>query len=110
MTFTGLVEAIGSISNIVPTTEFAGYSFTISNAHAILVDVAIGDSIAVSGVCLTVVEFDKDKGTFVVGLANETLDRTNLGELEFKPNEIGLGSRLTSSRSRAQVNSKWADR
>jgi riboflavin synthase len=44
-------------------------------------DCHIGDSIAVNGACLTVTEFDKDQngGWFKVWLANETLDRTNLG-------------------------------
>ncbi len=31
---------------------------------------------------MTVTTFDKDEGWFTVGLANETLRRTNLGELE----------------------------
>jgi riboflavin synthase len=78
--FTGLVECVGSIKSIVPTTEFAGFSFTIAEAKSILTDCAIGDSIAVSGVCLTVTAFDLTEGTFVVGLANETLARSNLGE------------------------------
>jgi riboflavin synthase len=44
-------------------------------------DCNIGDSIAVNGACLTVVEFDKEEngGWFKVWLANETLDRTDLG-------------------------------
>jgi riboflavin synthase len=44
-------------------------------------DCRIGDSIAVNGACLTVIEFDKE-GWFKVWLANETLQRTNLGELK----------------------------
>ncbi|KAI5476381.1 hypothetical protein MNV49_007830 [Pseudohyphozyma bogoriensis] len=80
--FTGLVEILGTISSITPTTEFEGYSFVIADAAAILVDCSIGASIAVNGCCLTVTEFDKDKGTFAVGLANETLDRTDLGTLK----------------------------
>ncbi len=44
-------------------------------------DCHIGDSIAVNGACLTVTEFDKE-GWFKVWLANETLQRTNLGELK----------------------------
>ena len=54
----------------------------IAEAAAILGDCHIGDSIAVNGACLTVVEFDKEErgGWFKVWLANETLDRTDLGE------------------------------
>ena len=77
--FTGLVETMGHISKITPTTEgYEGYSFVISDAAAILSDCSIGDSIAVNGCCLTVTQFDAD--SFTVGLSNETLDRTDLGE------------------------------
>lgn len=79
MVFTGLIQVIGKIVHIQPTTEYEGYAFTISNAESILGDCSIGDSIAVSGVCLTVTAFDAAAGTFVVGLSNETLARTNLG-------------------------------
>lgn len=56
---------------------------TISDAALILSDCHIGDSIAVNGACLTVTEFDKGKlgGWFKVWLANETLERTDLGWL-----------------------------
>lgn len=57
-----------------------GVSLTVSNAASILGDCHEGDSIAVNGVCLTVTEFDKDE--FKVGLAPETLRRTNLGKLK----------------------------
>jgi riboflavin synthase len=56
-----------------------GTSLTISNAEAILGDCNEGDSISVNGTCLTVTEFDKT--TFKVGVAPETLRRTNLGSL-----------------------------
>ncbi|GAA5861389.1 hypothetical protein JCM1840_005351 [Sporobolomyces johnsonii] len=79
--FTGLVEIIGVISSITPTTAFEGYSFIISQAQDILPDCAIGDSIAVNGCCLTVTRFDAKEGWFEVGLSNETLARTNLGKL-----------------------------
>lgn len=79
--FTGLVQTLGTLSGVVPTTEFAGYSFTISEAESILGDCSVGDSIAVNGVCLTVTAFDAKAGSFCVNLANETLDRSNLGSL-----------------------------
>lgn len=78
--FTGLVEHVGFISSVKPTTTFAGYSFTISDTASILGDCSVGDSIAINGCCLTVTEFDASKGEFTVGLANETLERTDLGE------------------------------
>ncbi|KAF8527407.1 Lumazine-binding protein [Hysterangium stoloniferum] len=81
--FTGLVEHMGYVSSIVPldTTESGGegWSMTISNAAEILDDCHIGDSISVNGACLTVTEHTTD--SFKVGLAPETLEKTNLGKL-----------------------------
>ncbi|BGP36403.1 Riboflavin synthase alpha chain [Rhodotorula kratochvilovae] len=79
--FTGLVEILGTIKSISPTTAFEGYSFVIGDAAEILVDCKLGDSIAVNGVCLTVTRWDAGEGWFEVGLANETLSRSNLGKL-----------------------------
>jgi len=53
---------------------------TVADSAPILVDCHIGDSICVNGACLTVTEFDTDK--FKLGIAPETLDRTNLGDLK----------------------------
>lgn len=61
-------------------TGGGGTSLTISDAAEILTDVHLGDSISVNGTCLTVTEFTSD--TFKVGVAPETLRRTNLGELK----------------------------
>ncbi|CAM9019640.1 unnamed protein product [Wickerhamomyces anomalus] len=81
--FTGIVEHIGTVQEFLQldTSESGGngVSLTISNATPILGDCHIGDSIAINGTCLTVTEFNKD--TFKVGLAPETLRRTNLGDL-----------------------------
>ncbi|KAJ2929239.1 hypothetical protein H1R20_g7855, partial [Candolleomyces eurysporus] len=80
--FTGLIEHVGKVSSIV--TDAAGCTLRIADSAPILGDCNIGDSIAVNGACLTVVEFSKDEqgGWFTVWLANETLDRTDLGELK----------------------------
>jgi riboflavin synthase len=82
--FTGLVETIGTVTtltNLDPSTSGGnGTSLTISNCADILSDAALGDSISVNGTCLTVTEFDKD--SFKVGVAPETLRRTNLGSLK----------------------------
>ncbi|KIY73491.1 Lumazine-binding protein [Cylindrobasidium torrendii FP15055 ss-10] len=75
--FTGLIEHLGTVSDIV--VDAGGCTLIVSNAAPILGDCNIGDSIAVNGACLTVTEFDKS-GTFKVWLANETLERTDLGE------------------------------
>ncbi|KAJ1892685.1 Riboflavin synthase alpha chain [Kickxella alabastrina] len=82
--FTGIVECMGKVVEFVPfdTTESggSGASLTIANAQSILTDCHLGDSIAINGTCLTVTEFTTD--TFKVGLAPETLSRTNLGQLQ----------------------------
>lgn len=68
--FTGIVEEVGQVSGR------DGYRLAIA-ARVVLADVKLGDSIAVNGACLTVVEFDA--GQFAVDLAPETLRRTALG-------------------------------
>ncbi|KAG7452256.1 Lumazine-binding protein [Guyanagaster necrorhizus] len=78
--FTGLIEHLGTVSDIV--LDAGGCTLTVSDSAPVLVDCNIGDSIAVNGACLTVTEFDKTAsgGYFRVWLANETLERTDLGE------------------------------
>ena len=56
-----------------------GTTLTISECSEILGDAHLGDSISVNGTCLTITEFDGQ--TFKVGVAPETLRRTNLGAL-----------------------------
>ncbi|KAG8744649.1 Riboflavin synthase alpha chain [Ceratobasidium sp. 414] len=80
--FTGLVEHLGLVSAIAPLDAShsggGGFSITIADSAPILDDCHIGDSICVNGACLTVTEFGPD--WFKVGLAPETLERTDLGE------------------------------
>jgi len=82
--FTGIVEIVGTVSKLEKLDKTAsgggGTSLTISGAQAILVDCHEGDSISVNGTCLTVTEFDNS--TFKIGIAPETLRRTNLGSLK----------------------------
>ena len=79
---------VGSIDTH-DTTESGGggWTITISNSAPILEDCHIGDSICVNGACLTVTEFDEDK--FKVGVAPETISRTDLGvSLIYSRNEL----------------------
>ncbi|KZT08714.1 Lumazine-binding protein [Laetiporus sulphureus 93-53] len=78
--FTGLIEHVGTVSAI--EHDSGGCTLTIADSAPILSDCHVGDSIAINGACLTVTEFDKEQngGWFKVWLANETLDRTDLGE------------------------------
>lgn len=71
--FTGIVEEIGKVIEI--TDKVSDKDFTIESK----VDLKIGDSIAVNGVCLTVIE--KTMQSFKVSAANETLKLTNLSQL-----------------------------
>jgi riboflavin synthase len=74
--FTGLVEALGTIQEVSDSAP--GNEFLIAAAR-LAEELAIGDSIAVSGACLTVVA--RKAEAFVVQAGPETLARTNLGEL-----------------------------
>ncbi len=70
--FTGIVSAIGKIVRIEPLAK--GVRLTIAAPALDLTDVAIGDSIAHGGVCLTVISVDGDR--YVVEVSKETLDCT----------------------------------
>lgn len=52
--FTGIVETMGTVAEIVPMDTSAsgggGFSITISDARVVLSDVNLGDSIAVNGI------------------------------------------------------------
>src|SRR6185312_645481 len=75
--FTGIVEATGRIVRSEPR---GGDIRLVVDAGTLgLDDVAIGDSIAVCGVCLTAVAIEGN--AFVVDVSNETLSRTSLGTL-----------------------------
>ncbi len=71
--FTGLIEEVGKVKGI--NRKVDGINVSIE-ARNILDDIKIGDSIAVNGVCLTVVSLS-DKG-FSFDVSKETLDRSNL--------------------------------
>lgn len=74
--FTGIVEEIGSVAQMPPAGR-AGQ--LVIDAHTVLDDVRLGDSIAVNGVCLTVTSFGA--GRFAADVMPETLSRSNLGAL-----------------------------
>lgn len=75
--FTGLIEELGAIADVAKMTSGVRLSVT---APAIVPGMVLGDSIAVNGVCLTVVE-TRD-GQFDVEVSPETLERTTLGRLK----------------------------
>ena len=67
--FTGIVQAIGRIAEFKPAGQTA--AVTIAAGGLDLADVAIGDSIACNGVCLTVTKLSRE--TFSVEVSHETL-------------------------------------
>lgn len=97
--FTGLVETIGTVLEYVEVDTSSsggnGVSITIGDCSEILVDVHLGDSISTNGVCLTVTEFDEKKTQFKVGVAPETLRRTDLGDLK-QGSKVNLERAVTS--------------
>jgi len=74
--FTGLVEETGNLERIEERSQ--GRRLWIGAAR-VLEDAAVGDSLAVSGCCLTVVALEP--GRFAVETVPETLRRTTLGRL-----------------------------
>jgi riboflavin synthase len=73
--FTGLVEEMGSVRDLVTIGDQTRLSIAAKTAREGL---ALGDSVAVDGTCLTVIELDPEG--FWVGLSPETLKRTNFDE------------------------------
>jgi riboflavin synthase len=81
--FTGIIETIGEIV----TLEKEGENLHIKVKSCLAQDLKIDQSIAHNGVCLTVVEIEE--GIHIVTAIKETLDKTNMGELQ-----VGQGINL----------------
>lgn len=88
--FTGLIQALGTIEPL------GGDRFEIScrseERKVILSDLAIGDSVAVDGVCLTVEEILYQG--FVATASDETLNRTTLGNRQNAASSVNLETSL----------------
>jgi len=90
--FTGIIEAVGKISSL--DSRGGDKRLHINTGKLDMTDVKPGDSIAVSGVCLTAIAFD-DNG-FVADVSGETLAHTTIGDLA-KGDRINLEKALTPS-------------
>lgn len=75
--FTGLVETVGTLKTT--RDEESGRRLTIE-LSPLREGLALGDSVAINGCCLTVIELSENGATFEAG--PETLKRTNLGALQ----------------------------
>lgn len=88
--FTGLIQALGKIEAL----DDYSYQITCSSdeKNLILSDLELGDSVAVDGVCLTVMEI-LPQG-FVAAASPETLRRTTLGQREADAGYVNLETSL----------------
>lgn len=95
--FTGIVIATGKIISVKPQGEGpdAGVRLSIDAGGLSMDDVAVGDSIAVSGACMTVVE--KTATGFAIDVSRESLNRTagldGLNEVNLEK-ALAMGDRL----------------
>ena len=90
--FTGIVAAVGKISSVTPLVggTFAGVRLEVDAGPLSLQDVALGDSIAINGACMTVIE--KTATAFCVDVSRESLNCT--AGLD-APGEVNLEKALT---------------
>lgn len=85
--FTGLVETVGLVTRMEPVAGGAQLEIYAPDFGR---DMAIGDSVAVNGSCLTIVKFDR--GGFAVDVSSETIDKTTVRHL-------GTGSKVNLERA-----------
>ena len=90
--FTGIIETTGKISDLRQLDN--EWRLTVDCGKLDLSDVEIGDSIAVSGACLTVVVLGEQ--SFQADVSNETMGLTSLGLLE-KGSAVNLEKALQPS-------------
>ena len=90
--FTGIIAAVGQIESISPLAENFGMRLKINAGSMDLSDVALGDSIAINGACMTVVA--KSGSSFNIDVSRESLQRT--AGLD-RPGPVNLEKALTLS-------------
>ena len=88
--FTGIIQAVGTVAELQPAS--GDVRLRIRTGKLPMDDVALGDSIATNGVCLTVVELPGDG--FWADVSNETLALTTLGKLT-RGSSVNLEKSLT---------------
>jgi riboflavin synthase len=90
--FTGIVAAVGAIKSVTPLEggAFAGVRLDVDAGGLPLGDVALGDSIAINGACMTVVS--RTDSSFTVDVSRESLNCT--AGLD-QPGEVNLEKALT---------------
>jgi len=88
--FTGIIQAVGTLAKIEPRS--GDYRLTINTKKLALGDVNLGDSIAVNGVCLTVIE--RLEQGFAADVSRETISLTTLASLA-RGDRLNLEKALT---------------
>ena len=73
--FTGIIETLGKVTNLVTDKDNLHITIESEITHELKID----QSVAHNGVCLTVVAIDNNK--YTVTAIKETLDKTNIGDL-----------------------------
>lgn len=77
--FTGIIEAKGQVKTI---EKIGGdVRLTVTSKQLDFSDIALGDSVAMNGVCLTVIEYDADAKSYAVDVSQETLQCTSLNAI-----------------------------
>ena len=89
--FTGIIESKGKINQIVENPE--GLRLSIQ-AESNKMNLSAGESIAVNGVCFTVISFEKN--IFLVDVVKETLSKTNISTFKLN-HEVNLERPLKAS-------------
>lgn len=88
--FTGLIQSLGTIQ--FQSGDRVSITCAQQTADVILGDLAIGDSVAVDGICLTVEEILAQG--FLATASRETLSRTRLGKEKLEYNSVNLETSL----------------
>jgi riboflavin synthase len=114
--FTGIIQSVGKIVTV--ESRGGDARIVIDSGKMSMADVNLGDSIAVNGVCLTVV--DKTDTGFTADISNETLSRTTLKQLQAGSSanlemaltpDTRLGGHLVSGHvdGEGEVTKRWSD-
>jgi len=108
--FTGLVEGVGQITELTP--QGSGFLIRIKTSFN-LEGTKVGDSIAVDGVCLTVVQLEPQ--AFRAQLSPETISRTTfklkkVGDLVNLERALKLGDRLGGTFGHRSCRRGWSDK
>ncbi len=90
--FTGIIQEVGTVNKIVEKKDIDQYQIVTSQSFSS--DIALGDSIAINGVCLTAYEITAD--SFMVDVSQETQQCTTFGKVK-QNRQVNLEKSLTPS-------------